>query len=572
MAEPQRPVIFAADTRPDVTLRTIAETRVSVVRRCPNLVPWHLAMTPLSPLRHQSIMKKSSLVLERLERTVSNLVYRFDSKLGNVPNDQHASSHRSAFSPEPHSAPVLLIRDAATNAGVALPKQDFAQLNCQGDPISTGLISPSLAHSLLALFHLNYGRWVRFPEGISTETLLLRVRKSPLLLCSIFLIAVRHTNQNSAAILAPKLFHESKRLIAISLLEVPQTIEFFQAVLILSLWSTTVGQVPLSIDSWLLTGYAIQQALASPHFAATLREGDSFPVNGPQLDTWFIWNHICVAHLQYCIGTRRQSLLNQAQIDRCVRLFESDEITNYEARMVAEVKLYWIIYNKCGGPRVDLPATKMALRNWQLDCVNLFNEPRSQFLQMGFHFAHLLANCQWLKSPKSIMHSSTLKELVHHCNSIISIALNTTDERTRHLTDHIYHIITFSALTLCRIVHTYEANLRAENYDIVELDNLVFKLVNSLRSIGLPCHAARILGDIVSAQFHKLRPNFQPAPSLASYSLAEEIDFALGPEDVVAPSDLSFLYPSLIGSELFDKEFPADSWPEWAQGHSDTDM
>lgn len=73
--------------------------------------------------------------------------------------------------------------------------------------------------------------------------------------------------------------------------------DFFQSVLILSLWSTTVGQVPLSIDGWLLTSYAIQQALASPKFSF-LNEQKAAHIDINCLDRWCVWNHLCLAHLQ----------------------------------------------------------------------------------------------------------------------------------------------------------------------------------------------------------------------------------------------------------------------------------
>ncbi|KAJ4282701.1 hypothetical protein NW764_003713 [Fusarium oxysporum] len=258
-------------------------------------------------------------------------------------------------------------------------------------------------------------------------------------------------------------------------------------------------------------------------------------------------------------------------IDQCVNFIQSNEVNNYEARMGAEVQLYWIIYNKCGIAQSDLAGTKLALQAWQQDWMILFNEPRSQFLQMGFHFAHLLAHCQSLKSPKSVMHSSVLKEMIKHSKIIINLAIDTTDDRTRHLTDHIYHILSFSALTLCRIVHTYESKLRAANYDTTELDNLVFKLVNWFKTIGLPCHAAHILGDIVHEQFQKLRPDFQPSTPIVPGALSENPGVIYNAEELLLPPDLSFLYPNFIGSEMFDADGGLESWPEWAQVHSDTD-
>lgn len=75
---------------------------------------------------------------------------------------------------------------------------------------------------------------------------------------------------------------------------------------------------------------------------------------------------------RYCVGTRRQALLNQTQIDQSLRLLETENVTNFEARMAAEVKLYWIIYEKCCTAQVDMVATKNALRAWQQEWAALF--------------------------------------------------------------------------------------------------------------------------------------------------------------------------------------------------------
>ncbi|CAH0036158.1 unnamed protein product [Clonostachys rhizophaga] len=239
--------------------------------------------------------------------------------------------------------------------------------------------------------------------------------------------------------------------------------------------------------------------------------------------------------------------------------------------MVAEVQLYWIIYNRCSLAKNDLVDTKLALEAWQREWMRLFNEPRSQFLQMGFHFAHLLAYCQSLKSPKSVMHSSILKEIVRHSRGIINLAIDTTDERTRHLTDHIYHILSFSALTLCRIVQTYEPNLRVASYEIAELDNLVFELINWLKSIGPSCHAAHILGEIVLTQFRKIRPNFFPTPSMVPNSLTDDTGGIFTDGELSLPADPSLMYSNFVGWEMFDMDAEESLWPEWARSDSDTD-
>lgn len=146
-------------------------------------------------------------------------------------------------------------------------------------------------------FQTHYGRWILLSPGTPSRVRLSQIAQSPLLLCSIYLIAVRHTTQDLADTLAPKLFQEVKTLLASSLLVTPQTEEFFQAVIVLSLWSTTIGQVPLSIDGWLITSYALQQGLASTVLAETAgqakRQSRSAGTSRQRL-----WVHLCLAHLQ----------------------------------------------------------------------------------------------------------------------------------------------------------------------------------------------------------------------------------------------------------------------------------
>ncbi len=46
-------------------------------------------------------------------------------------------------------------------------------------------------------------------------------------------------------------------------------------------------------------------------------------------------------------------MLDRKQIDRCREILDSDHATNFESRMVAEVNLYWIIYE--GARYTDTP-------------------------------------------------------------------------------------------------------------------------------------------------------------------------------------------------------------------------
>jgi hypothetical protein len=197
-------------------------------------------------------------------------------------------------------APLFVLRDVTKESGVQPTDRATTNTPSRGlsdDIILKGLVGKEDAIALLTLFQENYGRWVQFNPAASMTSLLEDVRTSPLLLCACCLIAVRHTTQSLASQLAPKLFREARTLLSAAMLVVPQPIEFFQASLVLSLWSTSIGQIPLTIDSWLLSGFALQHSIASPVFSLG---ADTSPhtFGKRELDHLCLWNHLCLVHLQ----------------------------------------------------------------------------------------------------------------------------------------------------------------------------------------------------------------------------------------------------------------------------------
>lgn len=225
----------------------------------------------------------------------------------------------------------------------------------------TACRSETEPHSFLE----HYGRWVLLDSEGDPKALLRTISRSPLLLCACFLIAVRHTTEALANSLAPKLYQYARSLISAALLVAPQPIEFFQAALVLSMWSTTVGQVPLSIDSWLLSGFSLQHSQSSPLFDPVNNAGPATQLSKTTLDNWCLWNHLCLVHLHYCVGTSRQSMLHASQIARCRAVLGSDHATNYELRMVAEIYLYWAVYENISSNALDLLKSLARLQDWK---------------------------------------------------------------------------------------------------------------------------------------------------------------------------------------------------------------
>lgn len=152
---------------------------------------------------------------------------------------------------------------------------------------------------------------------------------------------------------------------------------------------------------------------------------------------------------------------------------------------------------------------------------------------MGFQFAQLLVFDQALKSRSAAVRESIVSEMVRLSASIITLSLDSADARTRHLSDHIYHMITFAAVTLCRLLHMY-GNQVASTHDVPELDTLILTLVSWLRSVGLPHHISHRLGDVVNAFHQKLRPRAHPS------------------SDEQTQNDIRLYFPDLLGVETFE--------------------
>jgi hypothetical protein len=139
--------------------------------------------------------------------------------------------------------------------------------------------------------------------------------------------------------------------------------------------------------------------------------------------------------------------------------------------------------------------------------------------------------------------------MVNLAVAIIRLAIDTTDSRTRHLSDHIYHLVTFAAVTLCRILNLYEPQVAA-GHDVSELDALILGLVSWLHSIGLSSHIGYTMGSLVSTLHRRLRPDaIVPSPAL---------DHATP----MSMSDFWQVYPALLSTDAAD----GNDWsfvPDW---------
>lgn len=74
----------------------------------------------------------------------------------------------------------------------------------------------------------------------------------------------------------------------------------------------------------------------------------------------------------HCVGTKRPAALSQKQIQHIVRSTDYNKLSNFEGRMVAEVKLYWLVYQMSSAPPISISRTDRLLDEWAEEHAALF--------------------------------------------------------------------------------------------------------------------------------------------------------------------------------------------------------
>ena len=485
----------------------------------------------------------------RLEKTVESLSKAFEE-----PSTQ-AEAHRPLIYTEDtraeQEAPLVIIRDAAQENNLSHATAGFSaettSRHYQPSIITKEILTSAEVQNLLDIFQQHYGRWIAISER-GSETIAVEDINSALLLCSCCLIAVRHATEQLTSSAASALFAEARSLLGDSLLKASHSIDFFQALVILSLWPTTVGGRLLSMDPWLLTGFAFQHSTISNAFEPRLRADMTNATRNLQ-----IWNHLCLSHLHACVSMRRKALIRKDDLAKGRQMVQSGYLSNFEVRMVAESYLYWTMYEQCVATAVNLPQAQAALKAWKDEWSSLLDQPRPQFLHMSFYFAQLLMYEQSLNNKSAAVRESLLSEMVRLSFDLLTTALETNDERTKYLTDHIYHMIAFAAVTLSRLLYKYE-NQFGSQHTIDKADALVTETVRWLHGIGIPSHIGTMMGNLMEAVQQKLRPAAQRSIS-----------------NIPDPTQLhveDLIIPDLLGMDSIDFDWDA-MIPDWQSLNSD---
>ncbi|ODV98404.1 hypothetical protein PACTADRAFT_48173 [Pachysolen tannophilus NRRL Y-2460] len=374
------------------------------------------------------------------------------------------------------------------------PSLNQRQPAAEANFIALGLLTQDQAIELLQDFRDRYGRWVSFPDNVSTEKLVLKFQNNcPLLLIVCCFLSLRYSNLN--AVLDKKvLLTRIKLELQKNIIQTPQVLEFLQALVILSIYglSFSSADADFSIDAWYLSGIGLQQFITRDSLGIILKEKPDYMTEEfYELTAYRLWNHLSLVHIVNCIFTGRMCIIDELRLNLSRKCLNLPSSTNFDGRMVSEISLQLLVYNfiQCNDSmRQSLQIVREELKTWFEQWGYLFDQPANQFVELGYHYGYLLILYNWnyrklkkatdddaeeesiftsannadlimdnnlMDNTLLLADSISIRSMVFHAQKVLdAIILETSnDSYFAFLSDQIHFCSLFSSILLIKILH-----------------------------------------------------------------------------------------------------------------------
>ncbi|EEB09502.1 transcription factor [Schizosaccharomyces japonicus yFS275] len=339
------------------------------------------------------------------------------------------------------------------------------------DIIVNGLLCMDEIELLLDIFIERYGRrWLSI-EMTSTEYFEQLYPKSPLMLATACLTALRHSQALKARVYV-QLLDLVDRLVAQELLTSAPSLHFFEAVSILTLYS------PLRFaqrhDLWLLSGFALQHRVLSSTrgwfngfvgSSATLTYLDIVPAR--------TWNQMCHGHLTLCIGYRRHAMLDENNFDQCRTILSNCKANEFDGNILGMLALYSMLYRFLRSD-FDLDYAIFQLEEWKKEWSHLWKQPEPEYSQIAYYYAYNVVYEACIQIALQSKDSSTVP---HYASMVENYAVKTIGAvmglsayDMSRCSDHVLFHGAFACASLLRLVHA--ANCKAPGSSAIDGESL----------------------------------------------------------------------------------------------------
>ena len=434
----------------------------------------------------------------RADRPRSQSVETVEQENGN--EEEQANSHTAADR-NTTSAPVNLIRNRfSALSGLARLARNSK------DVVELGLLSERQALTLQELFFQRVGPWI----GVTNWNAISEARDvrriSPLLFAAICLQGGRLDPSFCNSPQHDQLYEHVRSLSGRELLISPLPLESVCALLILAMWSTSPKEKAEFIDSWLMSGYAVQQAKLTINFSALLKNLNQGKADHIDQRKLRLWNMICLCHLQFAVGTGRPSVIAPEYLEHCPAILNTIEATVYDGISVATLQLFAIVQDLLKHNSLTEEHSRKHLKSWTTKWGHLLdaNDHRVCVLQMAIDFCHLVLDRRCLD---------------HLNNDNVSGDRNTTSPNDQPLNSP-----SASSRADRSSIHTH--SLR-ERYFLLCKEHAM-QLLHTFKSLPMTTseevpeflHLCIVYAMIVLAELHKEQPHDHTVPTIIRETLA----------------------------------------------------
>ncbi|KAH6976435.1 hypothetical protein BKA56DRAFT_488152 [Ilyonectria sp. MPI-CAGE-AT-0026] len=203
------------------------------------------------------------------------------------------------------------------------------------------------------------------------------------------------------------------------LLSIPLTIEDIHGVFLMSEnVMAGPGNSKEYIDSWMLTGYCIKQAMLSISFSEiveNIRKDIPTPEDQRAIR---LWSTISLDHLYWAATTGRPSAIPNAYLKHCDLLLSFYKASMQDGMLLAEILLCTTLLQKLGGHTVlDREGQCVEFTAWKQKWNHLLSMPTASMLRIGYFSACLILIIRSLEDLGENLQSTTLLSSSSNTNS-----------------------------------------------------------------------------------------------------------------------------------------------------------
>lgn len=293
-----------------------------------------------------------------------------------------------------------------------------------------------------------------------------------------------------------------------TMLIVPHTIEFIQALVLMAIYASSLSYKELVIDAWFISSIGLEHFITKDVLGLVMSFDGVSPVTDmDEITAYRVWNHLCLVHVVNCNLSGRMLVLDRIRLNLSRRTLELRACSNFDGRMVAEISLQVIMYTFIESNQT-FQEVEEELKQWLDQWGYLFEQPTTQFVETGYHFAYFVVlyhtsyrnqssftshlgtnDSEEIDKLLALTDTSVLRRMIRHLIKVVESILFVKDAAYfMALSDQIHFFGAYASIMIVKLIEI----ARNVKTDFQAAQELFAKALNLATSLAAQF---KILGD-----------------------------------------------------------------------------